>query len=149
MKIDTRLVGATAENVFLSLINERRVFAHSFDAAGFDGIVFDVNNRYFKVGRSPFFVQIKCRGSKGKEFNPQGHPQKTISNINAVANELKIPDKSLYFVVGFFKNNDIRQMTFFIIPFASLHLFEKNRQYRFSVSKCKAVKQRDSTIREI
>ena len=76
MKIDTRLVGATAENIFLSLINERGVFAHSFDAAGFDGIVFDVNNRYFKVGRCPFFVQIKCRGSKGKEFNPQGHPQK-------------------------------------------------------------------------
>ena len=149
MNIDTRLVGTTAENIFLSLLNQRGVFAHSLDAAGFDGIVFEVNKKYFKVGRSPFFVQIKCRGSKSGRFNPQGYLHKIIADINVAAVQLKIPKTSLYFVVGFFRNSDIRQMTYFIIPFGSLHLFQTDRQYRFSVSKCKAVKQRDSTIREI
>jgi hypothetical protein len=41
MNIDTRLVGRTAENVFLSLLNQRGVFATSFDTQGFDWIVFD------------------------------------------------------------------------------------------------------------
>jgi hypothetical protein len=47
---DSRLVGSTAENIFLSILNERGVFATSFDTVAFDGIVYDTDRRFFKVG---------------------------------------------------------------------------------------------------
>ena len=96
---DHRLVGETAENVFLSLLNSRGVFAASLDTAGFDGVVFDTEKQFFKTGESPFYVQIKCRGSKGKRFSTQGHSTDTIEKIRQVAQELQIPQSSVYFVV--------------------------------------------------
>jgi hypothetical protein len=95
MQIDSRLVGRTTENIFLSLMNEEEIFAHSFDAAGFDGIVFDIHNKYFKVGRSPFYVQIKCRGLPGEKYDPQGHSLKTFDKISAISEEIRIPETSL------------------------------------------------------
>jgi hypothetical protein len=71
-------VGTTTENIFLSLMNEKGIFAHSFDTAGFDGIVFNIDNKYFKAGKSPSFVQIKCRGSESENYHTQGHPQVTF-----------------------------------------------------------------------
>ena len=56
MEIDSRLVGETSENMFLSLMNQQGVFAHSFDTIAFDGIDFDLRNKYLKVGTSPFFL---------------------------------------------------------------------------------------------
>ena len=146
MKIDNRLVGQTSENIFFSLLNQKGVFAHPFDTAGFDGIVFDFQNELFKVGKSPFFIQIKCRGAKGHEYNAQGHSQKTIEKIRNVARELQLPDTSLYFVVGFFKNDDIRKILYYVIPFGSLGQFEKNGNYRFSPVKCKEESVRDMNI---
>ncbi|MGZ4864572.1 MAG: hypothetical protein ACXV5H_07135 [Halobacteriota archaeon] len=113
MQIDSRLVGTTTENIFLSLMNLEGIFAHSFNTAAFDGVVFDIHNKYFKVGKSLFFVQIKCRGSKGDTCNPQGHSQQTLDKILAISEELQIPNTSLYIIVGFFKNNDIRQMKYY------------------------------------
>ena len=149
MQIDNRLVGTTTENIFLSLMNEKGIFAYSFDAAAFDGIVFDIHKKYFKVGKYPFFVQIKCRGSKGEKYNAQGHPQKTFEKIAAIGKILRIPETSLYVIVGFFKNNDIRQMRYYIVPFSSLRLFYKQGHYRFSPKKCEEAIFRDSSITSI
>ncbi|MGO9137239.1 MAG: hypothetical protein ACLP9S_04560 [Syntrophales bacterium] len=142
--IDSRLVGATAEHLFLSLVNQQGVFATSFNTAGFDGIAFDPKHKIFKVGDSPFYVQIKCRGSKHSDYSAQGHSKTTINKIIRLAKRLGIPAKSLYFVVGFFKEHDIRKIRFFIIPFASLRHFEKTstRQYRFSVKACDEVRRK-------
>ena len=149
MQIDKRLVGTTTENIFLSLMNQAGIFAHSFDTAGFDGIVFDIDNKYFKVGKSPFFVQIKSRGSPSENYHPQGHPGVTFERISVISEELLIPETSLYFIVGFFKNNDIRQMNYYIVPFSSLSKFEKNGNYRFSPSKCDEAMLSDSNIKSI
>jgi hypothetical protein len=56
------LVGSTAEDVFLNILNERGLFATSFDNIAFDGIVYDTGHCLFKVGGSPSYVQIECRG---------------------------------------------------------------------------------------
>jgi len=149
MHIDNRLVGTTTENIFLSLMNEKGIFAHSFDTAGFDGIVFDIHKKYFKVGKSPFFVQIKCRGSKSEKYNAQGFPKKTFEKIVAVSKRLRIPETSLYMIFGFFKNNDIRQMNYYIVPFSSLWLFRKKGEYRFSPTKCEEALLGDSNITSI
>jgi hypothetical protein len=106
MLIDTRLIGTTSENLFLSLLNQNGVFAHSFDSASFDGIVFDLRKRYFKVGACPSFVQIKCRGSAKDQYSTQGHSPETIEAIMKSADELKIPPELLYFVSWFFKDKD-------------------------------------------
>jgi hypothetical protein len=149
LRIDSRLVGETSENVFLSLMNQRGIFAHSFDTAGFDGIVFDLRNKYFKVGSSPFFVQIKCRGSKTNKYNAQGHPRATIEKITDVADRLNISEQSLYFVVGFFKNDDVRQMKYYIVPFASLRRFENRGHYRFWPDRCDDIMSNDPNITSI
>ena len=136
---DTRLVGTTAENIFLSLLNERGIFATSFDTAGFDGIVFDSDKQLFKHGDPPFYVQIKCRGSKADEYNPQGHSPKLFQDIIVIADELKIPETSLYLAVGFFKNSDIRTINFFCMPLEqamNLFKFKSNVEYRFSYKQC-------------
>jgi hypothetical protein len=135
-RIDNRLVGQTAENIFLSLLNQQGIFATAFNTVAFDGIVFDIRNRYFKVGDFPFYVQIKCRGSHTDEFNPQGFPHKTFDDILELAAHLTVPKESLYFVVGFFKGNDIRNIVFFGIPFGAISRFETAQQYRFSVKRC-------------
>ena len=134
--MDSRLTGETAENIFLSIVNQLGVFATAFDTPAFDGIIFDSSNRYFKVGQSPFYVQIKCRGSTNDRYNPQGHSPNVIDAIRTFAQKLGIEEISLYFVLGFYKNNDIRQIVFFAIPFAELEAFKTSGQYRFSVVRC-------------
>ncbi|MEW6457151.1 MAG: hypothetical protein AB1410_10630 [Acidobacteriota bacterium] len=143
---DTRLVGRTAENLFLSLLNQQGIFAASFDVQGFDGIAFDHFHRYFKVGEPPYYFQIKCRGSKSQSYNSQGHKPEKIENIRIVAQQFNIQEKSVYFIVGFFKNNDIRTLTFFGVPFGSLPIFKVGDQFRFSVDRCKAATKSDKYI---
>src|SRR5215207_5941785 len=113
---DSRLAGSTAENIFLCILNERGVFAISFDTVAFDGTVYDTNRRYFKVGGSPHYIQIKCRGSEGKQYNPQGRSRNTIDGVRRVAQHLDIPESSLYFVVGFYKPGDIQTAVYYGIP---------------------------------
>ncbi len=149
INIDTRLVGQTAENVFLSLLNQRGVFATAFDTQGFDGIVFDDAKRLFKAGRSPFYVQIKCRGSPADHFNPQGHSPSVFEKMRSLAQSLSIEESSLYFVVGFFRRNDIRTLVFFAIPLDELDAFKSKREFRFSVKKCREVMSRSPNIFEI
>ena len=145
-KVDNRLVGETAENIFLSLINGQNILAVRFDTIGFDGIVFDNEKSLFKVGTAPFYVQIKCRGSNTSYFNPQGHSERTIQRINDAAKEMNIPQDSLYFVVGFFHNRDIRNIIFFGIPFAKLDLLKSASEYRFSVKRCRELLDQESGI---
>lgn len=147
--VDTRLIGTTTEDVYLSVLNQQAIFATSFDTAGLDGIVFDNKKRLFKIGEPPFYVQIKCRGSKHKYFNPQGHSFNTISKIKANSQKLSIPLSSLYFVVGFFNNNDIRNLIFYTIPFKLLRFFKSTSEYRFSVKKCKEQMQKYKEIFEL
>ena len=59
---DCGLTDSTNENVFLSILNERGVFATSFDAVTLDGIAYDTERRLFKKGGSPSYVQIEGRG---------------------------------------------------------------------------------------
>jgi hypothetical protein len=136
MREDPRLVGETAENIFLSLLNQRGILAASFDTQGLDGIVYDRNQEFFKVGVSPYYVQIKCRGSKTGKYSSQGHSISVFNNIKNVADELGISTDSLYFVVGFYLNSDIRTIRYFCIPFLALDRFKSDTQYRFTVEKC-------------
>jgi hypothetical protein len=141
--IDSRLVGTTAENILLSLVNQRGVFATSFNTAGIDGIVFDLDHRLFTVGQSPYYLQMKCRGSNEDRFNPQGFSQTTFDHITAVAQRLGIPQASLYFVVGFFHKGDIRNIIFFALSFVLLPHCKTSSQYRFSLKACEQVMQRE------
>ena len=145
---DSRIVGSTAENIFLSILNERGVFATSFDTVAFDGIVYDMNRRYFKVGVSPSYVQIKCRGSTSERYNPQGHSPTTVDGMRRVAQDLSIPESSLYFVVGFYKRGDIRTVLYYCIPLEELNRFKKTptSQYRFSVERCEQEIEPDGVI---
>jgi hypothetical protein len=143
--IDSRLVGTISENIFLWLLNERGIFTTSFDTAGLDGISFDYENRYFRVGQSPFYVQIKCRGSKGQQYNPQGHGQEVFDKMLNVAYSLQIPETSLYFVVGFFNNDDIRTVVYYAMPINVVSRF-KVGHYRFSVKRCEEEMEKDNTI---
>jgi hypothetical protein len=149
MEVDNRLIGETSENIFLSLLNERGVFAHVFDTAGFDGIAFDLKNRYFKIGKAPFYVQIKCRGAKSDRYSTQGHSPVVFERILKIATELKIPKSALYLILGFFRNNDIRQIRFYIIPFSSLPRFKGKGTYRFSVPACEKACKLDKRIMSI
>jgi hypothetical protein len=92
----------------------------------------------FKVGKSSFYVQIKCRGSESEHFNPQGHARIVVDGMLELASELGIPETSLYFVVGFFKQGDIRTVVYYCIPLEELDRFRKTptSQYRFSVERC-------------
>lgn len=144
--LDKRLIGETAENIFLSLVNQRRVFATAFDSEGLDGIAFDPDHHLFKVGQSPYFVQIKSRNSESGGYKPKNFPQDGIRNIESFAKSLGLPSDSLYFVVGFSKDNDIRTIKYFAIPFASLHHFKTSKWYVFSVKKCEAAMREDSGI---
>jgi hypothetical protein len=149
MNIDNRLIGTTSENVFLSLLSQQGIFAQSFDTPSFDGVVFDLQKKYFKVGISPSFVQIKCRGSAREQYSTQGHSPEIIDAIRKTAKQIEVPETSLYFVVGFFKNQDIRQSVYYIIPFQSLPSFRGNGQYRFSVKRCEEMLRTVPTISKI
>ncbi len=147
MIVDKRLTGETAENIFLSLVNQRGVFATSFDTEGLDGIAFDPDHRLFTVGSSPFFVQIKCRGSDSNGYNARGFPFDGVRKIETFAQNLDIPYDSLYFVVGFYKESDVRTVKYFGIPFSSLDRFGTDKGwYNFSVKSCEAAMREDSGI---
>ncbi len=145
--IDSRLVGETAENIFLSLVNQQGVFATSFDTPGFDGIVFDPEHRLFKFGKTPFYVQVRCRGSSSSHYNAQGISQMTFDRARSMAERLGIPYDSLYLAVGFFKECDIRRIVFFAIPFKSLKLFKMSGQHRFSFKCCEAQEENNGIFR--
>ena len=125
-----------------------RRFATSFDTVAFDGTVYDTNRRYFKVGRSPHYMQIKCRGSESKQYNPQGHSRSTIDGVRRVAQHLDIPESSLYFVVGFYKQGDIQTAVYYGIPLEELDRFKKapTSRYRFSVERCEQEMKSDGAI---
>lgn len=57
--MDIRLTGKTAENIFLSLLDQQGLFATSLDMQGLDGIIFDGKHKTYKMGSAPFYVQIK------------------------------------------------------------------------------------------
>ncbi len=122
------------------------MFAAALDTLSFDGIVFDTGGKYFKVGKPPFYVQIKTRGSSGDHYHPQGHSITTFEKIQSAASQLGIPEDSLYLVVGFFMRGDLRQIRFFGIPFNSLSSFRSDSQYRFSVEKCEEAMKIDAGI---
>ena len=149
MKIDTRLVGTTAENIFLSLLNQKGIYATAFDTTGLDGIVFDSQYQLFKFGPRPSYVQIKCRGSQEEQFNPQGRSRDVFKRINGFADELSLPHDSLYFVVGFYNFADIRNLSFFGIPISEIQRFQSDTQYRFSMQSCRTASESVDAIFEI
>ena len=137
MVADTRLIGQTAENIFLALVNQGGVHATVFDSEGFDGIIFDINKTLFTKGESPFFTQIKCRGSSGEKFNNQGHSVAAIEKMFKVAEKLNISNSSLYFTAGFFNNDDIRSIICYTLPLTEiLHFQTKQGNYRFNQENC-------------
>lgn len=144
--IDKTLIGDTAESIFLSLLNQRGVFATSFTTEGLDGIVFDSDHRLFKVGQSPYFVQVKSRNSDSGNYKTKNFPHDKMQSIEFFARNLEIPTASLYFVVGFSNDNDIRTIKYFGVPFLSLDRFKTNKGwYNFSVKSCEAAMQEDSS----
>lgn len=145
--VDKRLIGATAENIFLSLVNQRGVFATSFDTEGLDGIAFDPDRRLFKRGPSPFYVQVKSRNSDSANYKTKNFPFDRMRSIEGFAKNLGVPYESLYFVAGFSKDNDIRTVRFFGIPFTSLDRFGTDKGwYNFSPKSCEAAMQEDESI---
>jgi hypothetical protein len=145
--VDKRLIGETAENIFLSLVNQRGVFATSFDTEGLDGIAFDPDHLLFNSGQSPYYVQVKSRNSDSANYKTKNFPFDRMRGIEAFARNLGIRHESLYFVAGFSKDNDIRTVEFFGIPFLSLDRFGTEKGwYNFSVKSCRAAMQEDSSI---
>lgn len=145
--VDKRLIGQTAENIFLSLVNQRGVFATSFDTEGLDGIAFDTEHRLFKSGQSPFYVQVKSRNSNSANYKTKNFPFDRMRGIESFAKNLGVPHDSLYFVAGFSKDNDIRTIIFFGIPFTSLVRFGTDKGwYNFSPKSCEAAMQEDESI---
>ena len=92
-----------------------------------------------------FYVQIKCRGSKSALYNPQGHSQEVFDKMYNLTHSLGIAETSLYFVAGFFKNDDIRNVIYYAMPLHTVSLF-KVGEYRFSVERCEAAMESDNTI---
>lgn len=119
-----------------AVVSVREFVATSLDMQGLDGIIFDGKHKTFKMGSAPFYVQIKCRGSSTTRFNPQGRSPKTIDKIRKTAKQLGVPITSVYLVLGFYKDNDIRSIQCFAIPFGQLSGFNTGGQYRFSVTRC-------------
>ncbi len=145
--VDKRLIGETVENIFLSLVNQRGVFATSFDTEGLDGIVFDPDHRLFKAGQSPYFVQVKSRNSASPNYTTKNFPFDRVRGIEDFAKNLGIPYESLYFVVAFSKDNNVRTVKFYGIPFSSLDHFGTDKGwYNFSVKSCEAATQEDESI---
>jgi len=139
-KMDIRIIGETGENIFISLINQKGTFCTSFDTESLDAIAFqEINeNQFFKGNYTTVYAQIKVRGSKTNAYNSQGHDITYIEKIKEFAREiLKIEIEQLYFVVGFFKNNSIIDISYYIIPFGkALESFKGDKQYRFSYKSC-------------
>jgi len=149
MKSDPRLVGHNAEHVFLGLLNQRGIFAASLDTIALDAIIYDNDRRLFRSGPRPSHAQIKCRGSVGAAFNPQGHAPSVFKKMKQMADELKIPRGSLYCAVGFFHDNDVRKLKFFGIPLSEVGRFRSKTQFRFSVADCRKEMDKTHTIFEI
>ncbi len=63
-----------------------------------------------------------------------------------MARELQIPETSFYLDVGFCRDNDIRTVVLFGIPFGSLHMFKTATEYRFSVKGCREAMADDRSI---
>ncbi|MGH7889113.1 MAG: hypothetical protein ACRENF_01015, partial [Thermodesulfobacteriota bacterium] len=146
---DSRLVGRTAEDIFLSLLNGKGIFANRLDAPRFDGIIFDFKRKIFKVGKPPNYVQIKCRGSQKIGANSQGHSPETFRKMLTLAKNLRIPISSLYLALGFYKDSDIRKVVYYVIPFGSLRRFKGGQQYRFSVRACEEAMRKDRGITKL
>lgn len=145
--ISTRMIGESVENIFLSLVNQQGVFATSFDTEGLDGIASDPENRLFKQGQSPFFVQVKSRNSDSANYKTKNFPADGMRSIETFANGLGIPYESLYFVVGFSRDGDVRTVKFFGIPFSSLDRFRTEKGwYNFSVRSCEEARRDDDSI---
>jgi hypothetical protein len=49
-------------------------------------------------------------------------------------------------MIGFSKDNDIRMVRYFTIPFSSFHLFKTGNRYAFSIVRCDAAMKEDSGI---
>jgi hypothetical protein len=84
-----------------------------------------------------------------EQYSTQGHSPEIIEAIRKTARQLKIPAQSVYFVVGFFRNRDIRESIYYVIPFSSLSLFRGIGQYRFSVRRCQEILETDPAITKI
>ena len=70
-----------------------------------------------------------------------------MRGIENFANNLRIPYESLYFVPAFSKDNNVRTVKFYGIPFSSLDRFKgKKGWYNFSVKNCEAAMQEGSSI---
>jgi len=109
--------------------------------------VFDPKNRMFKRGQSQFFVQVKSRNSDSANYKTKNFPADGMRSIEAFANGLGILFESLYFVVGFSRDGDVRTVTFFGIPFSSLDRFRTEKGwYNFSVRNCEEARQEDDDI---
>ena len=134
--MDSSLTDKTAENIFLSLLQQQGLAATTLDLQSLNGIVTTPKNKIFGFGTAPYYVQIKCRGSSTKTFKTQAHPPKTFERIRVTAKRLKIPITSVYFVVGFYHNSDVRTIKFFGIPLDELSPFKWRGHYRFSMKRC-------------
>ncbi|MFI5251542.1 MAG: hypothetical protein ACHQQQ_03825 [Bacteroidota bacterium] len=133
--VDRRLIGRTAENLFLSILSQKGITAAAFDTEGIDCIVFDLKKDFFQKGTSPFYVQIRCRNSVKQSWNSTGIGYSSIKKIRKIAKGLKINSKSVYYVVGFSNSNDIRTIKYFAYPIKDIHLKRKG-QFRVYMKKC-------------
>ena len=143
------LIGEASEYVFLRLVNQRGGFAVAYDSERPDDIAFHPDRHLFEVGQSPFFIQIKSRTSDSESYESKNFSQDDIYNVESLAKNIDLPSDSLYFVVGFSKDNDGRTIKYFAISFSSLHHFETGELYVLSVEKCEAAMREDRGIFEL
>jgi len=143
---NNKLNEKTAENILLSLINDQGIFANPIDAIGFEGIVFDTRNRFFKLGKSPFYLSIKCIASSTDDYGMEVMNRLSMQKITSLADTLRIDPESLYFAVGFYRGANIRDIVYYVIPFSALGYFESGDEYRFSVKACDDAREKDANI---
>ena len=127
LKPDTRLIGDTAESILACLLrNKDEIICQRFNIEGFDLIAFDAKNKIFKGG-SPFFIQVKTRGG----WNPTGMDSQLKTVENAIK-KLEVDESSVYIAVGFY-GEDIREIEFYLIPWAAKDkLYTESGNIRFN-----------------
>jgi hypothetical protein len=110
--VSTKSIEKEAENLYIKRLKQKDIEASS--DANLDCEVLDLSNKYFKIGKPPFYAKIKCRGSETNKYNPQGHPSEDFKDIQNEVIRLKNREEtSLYVIAAFYKNKNIKEMNYY------------------------------------
>lgn len=144
----TQAIHQRALGIFIDRLQQQGLTAEATDGLdALHGVVHDEINQHFR-GNAPFYFHLRCR----RLPSTTGISPEVIEEIRTAARAHMIREPSLYYVIGFFERDDVRDIVYFAIPFGSLSLFlsKNNRTYRFSVKQCRrAASRTDNGVFEL